>query len=593
MARILVVDDREADRRLLETLLRYAGHEVHAADDARSALDIAGRVQPDLAVVDLVLPEFDGFLLARRLGEVAGGAPVIAYSAIDLDARVAALAARCNIQTVIQKPAEPTEILEAVHRALAARLSTYEPAAAGAQDGQGPDPEEHAAVMASVLANMHERLLRLAASTAGSRRRGPPLDALTSVQTRRSLLRSMAAGLRAASRDAHRAAMMIVSLDRFRYVNETFGIEAGDALLARVAALLQRYVSGRDRIGRTSGDEFGVFLRGHSRQEVESLAMRIKADLCATLAESNEGVRPTVSIGVAFDDGQSTVTDLLLQAEIARWRARQSGDDQCAVAVGDSPRGLLKEIIACLERPPGKATGEARFQLVAQPIVNLATGEPELYELLLRMQAADGTVYPPQEVVLMAERYGLIHRIDAWVLEGALQVLSNREQLPTATAFTVNVSARTLSDIQLYARFVERVKERGIDPQALIIEVTETAELADLHAAEKNVEMLKACGIRIALDDFGSGFSTMAYARQFRPQFLKLGSEVVDSLPGSTVAVRVVKALVDLARALGCKTIAEHVSNVELYVAARRLGIDYGQGYYWGPPAPIEFGAAA
>jgi PAS domain S-box-containing protein len=228
------------------------------------------------------------------------------------------------------------------------------------------------------------------------------------------------------------------------------------------------------------------------------------------------------------------------------------------------------------------AIAEDRLVLHAQPIVDLGSGRVVQQELLVRLQRTNGEIMPPGEFLPLAERHGCISEIDRWVVEQAVQMAA------AGQAVEVNLSAASVGDGQTLATIRAALDRTGADPRLLVFEVTETAVMADVDRGRAFAQALRELGCRFALDDFGTGYGTFTYLKHIPADYLKIDIEFVRELPGSEADVRLVRAIVHMARELGKKTIAEGVESAEALSQLRALGVDHAQGYHIGRPAPIE-----
>ncbi|HLJ02912.1 MAG TPA: EAL domain-containing protein [Solirubrobacteraceae bacterium] len=228
------------------------------------------------------------------------------------------------------------------------------------------------------------------------------------------------------------------------------------------------------------------------------------------------------------------------------------------------------------------AIADERLVLHAQPIVDLRTGQVVQQELLVRMVRENGELMPPGEFLPLAERHGCITEIDRWVVEQAVGLAA--DGIPVE----VNLSAASVGDSQTLATIREALARTGADPGLLVFEVTETAVMADVDRGRRFAQALRELGCRFALDDFGTGYGTFTYLRHIPIDYLKIDIEFVRELPGNEADLRLVRAIVHMAKELGKKTIAEGVENGEALVMLRGLGVDHAQGYHIGRPAPIE-----
>jgi EAL domain-containing protein (putative c-di-GMP-specific phosphodiesterase class I) len=231
------------------------------------------------------------------------------------------------------------------------------------------------------------------------------------------------------------------------------------------------------------------------------------------------------------------------------------------------------------------------FTLYAQPIVDLATGSRERRELLLRLREPDGRVVGPKAFIGAAERFGLINEIDRWVVGAALALLD--AERAEATAYAINVSGLSLGDPGLIALIADGLGHAGIDPARLTVELSEQAAMADIDVARNFVGALREIGAGVALDDFGSGVRSFGCLRELAVGVVKIDGELIRRLPGSERDHVVVKAIADVARAFGMRTVAEHVGSAATLAVLREAGVDFAQGYHLGRPRPARSGHAA
>jgi len=297
----------------------------------------------------------------------------------------------------------------------------------------------------------------------------------------------------------------------------------------------------------------------------------------------------TASIGVAlFPAHGETLEALLVHADQAMYQAKAHGRNVVAIYQPDADFSAQVQRRLTSERLIRQALEQNGFVLYAQPILDLATGHIPHYELLLRMLDAGGDLLPPAAFLDVAERFGLIHQIDRWVVRQAIGLMARLEQEGQQICLEVNLSARALTDAELLVLLRRELAATGIDPHRLVFEITETAAIADIDAAMAFVHEMKALGCRFALDDFGAGFSSFDRLKRLPVDYLKLDGSFIRNLPSDEEDRHLVKAMVDVARGLGKRTIAEFVENGETLEKLQESGVDYAQGYHVGRPRPIS-----
>lgn len=415
-------------------------------------------------------------------------------------------------------------------------------------------------------------------------------DPLTGLLNRRGFEAELERQATLVERYGPAGALLLLDLDHFKQVNDTLGHSAGDQLIVAIADVLRRTVRDSDVVARIGGDEFAVILPEDGRLEAEHVAEKI---LHATRGEVTmlDGQYPrtvTASIGVAmFDDPGLTGKDVLINADVTMYDAKQSGRDRSATfsAVASGPR-RTKTQLTWVDRI-NTAFGEDRLALYAQPIVDLSNGRINRFELLLRMLDESGDAIGPAPFLDVAERAGLVGRIDRWVTAHAIELLANPE-LDADTVLTVNLSAITIGEPDLLAHLERRFAETGADPRRLVLEITETAAVTDIRRARGFVERLAAIGCQFAIDDFGAGFGNFYYLKHLPFDYIKIDGEFISNCVNSRTDQLVIASLVTIARGLGKQTIAEFVSDEEALGFLRDQGVDYAQGYHIGRPGPVE-----
>jgi EAL domain-containing protein (putative c-di-GMP-specific phosphodiesterase class I) len=233
------------------------------------------------------------------------------------------------------------------------------------------------------------------------------------------------------------------------------------------------------------------------------------------------------------------------------------------------------------------ALAEDRFVLHAQPIVDLESGRTGQYELLLRMVGRDGSIIPPGRFLPVAERFDLIGQLDRWVVRRAIAMLAGARADGHDITVEVNLSGRSTGDPELLALIEAELQESGVDPARLIFEITETTAVANIPAAQAFAARLADLGCRFALDDFGAGFGSFYYLKHLPFDYLKIDGEFVRHCAEDRTDQLVIQAVVDIARGLGKRTVAEQAGDDATIALLRDLGVDQAQGYFLGRPAPL------
>jgi diguanylate cyclase (GGDEF)-like protein/PAS domain S-box-containing protein len=422
-------------------------------------------------------------------------------------------------------------------------------------------------------------------------------DPLTGLLNRRSFERALDAHLERIERHGPSGAILMVDLDHFKYFNDSRGHCAGDALIVRVAEGFRARVPSDAVLARLGGDEFAVLLpdadEAGARDGAEAL-MRVVRERANPDAQ---GTRTwvTASVGVAcFTEraGRSR-EECMVAADLAMYDAKERGGDRFAMyRAGSNGTAGIESRIAWAEEIE-HALANDRFHLVAQPIVALGGDSPTQYELLLRMRGRDGSLIAPGAFLEVAERVGLIADIDRWVTARAIELLAEQRRLGRDLRFEINISGLTFGDEALFDIVEHGLAKTGVPSNRLVFEVTETAAVAFGERAIRFAERISQLGCSFALDDFGSGFSSFKYLKSIPFDYLKIDGEFVANCTECETDRILIAAVVQIARAMGKRTIAEFVGSEDTVATLRLLGVDYGQGYHFGKPAPLETYVAA
>lgn len=381
--------------------------------------------------------------------------------------------------------------------------------------------------------------------------------------------------------------VLYLDLDNFKYVNDTLGHAAGDRLLIEVAGILRRRSRTSDVIARFGGDEFTILLYDTTPENAVLAADSFRELLNShVFMQAGERITVSCSIGVNVLTPKSvSAEEVLSQADLACHLAKRRGRNRVHVFdFADSADIKTMSIDIGWSRRLRDAIENNRFVLAAQPIVDTRTREPVYYEILVRMRGVGDEIVPPTGFLPTAERFGFAPEIDKWVIRHAIQALSRLRERQPHMRFSINLSAQTLMDIGVCDFIVENLKTSGLDPASLLFELTETAAIADMNAAESFLGCLKAIGCKTALDDFGSGMASFAYLKELPVDSVKIDGRFVQKLATSPVDQAMVKAMNEIAHALGKLTIAEFVENEESAELLAEYGVDYLQGYHLGRP---------
>jgi diguanylate cyclase (GGDEF)-like protein/PAS domain S-box-containing protein len=421
-------------------------------------------------------------------------------------------------------------------------------------------------------------------------------DALTGLVNRREFERRMEEAVEVARRGEATHMLCYLDLDRFKIVNDSSGHLAGDSMLREVAKLLRDAVRDSDTVARLGGDEFGMLLVGCPLDK----ARQIADDVCRSVAQYRFVWHDRVfSIGVSIgliEIGREagTVEQLLAAADSACYVAKKEGAGRVSVySARDEALARNSGEIEWLQKLQG-AIKDERFTLYYQPIVaayGSDTDGPSM-EIFLRMLDETGQEIAPGEFVPSAERFRLMASVDRWVVQTTLQALSrNAFQLARDRSVAINISGQTLGDPQFLEFVVELLDSTGVGPEQVCFEISESAVIGNLEHARRFIGVLHGMGCKFTIDDFGSGVGSFSSLKNLELDYLKLDGSFMRNLGGDSVNQTMVTAMIKLARTLNFKIIAEQIEDSAALDAARKMGVDYVQGFVIARPARLATAA--
>ena len=417
-------------------------------------------------------------------------------------------------------------------------------------------------------------------------------DALTGLFNRRRFTAELEREVLAANRYGRGGAVLVLDIDHLKLVNDSLGHAEGDKLIVRIARALKERLGATDIIGRLGGDEFGVILPWASREHALSLAEELSSVVRGTRLESDhERRRMTASVGLAFfEDRQKSATgeDLLVEADIAMYDSKEAGRDAVRVYDPGDDRQLREHARATWVDRIRDALDEGRFTLHAQAIQPLQAEEDKRCELLIRMVSQTGELIPPGSFLPVAERADLIDAIDAWVVREAARMLGRDREAGRSVVYEINVSSKSVSKPGFLELVGRELADAGADPSKLVFEMTETEAVVNIEQAAAFADGVRALGCEFALDDFGAGFASFYYIKHLSFDYLKIDGEFIEDLATSHTNQLVVQAVVEVARGLGKRTVAEFVTDQASLELLRAYGVDYAQGFQIGKPGPVE-----
>ena len=547
--RVLIVEDSDSDALLLLRTLRHGGFEpqfqrVDTSDAMAAALTAHSW---DIVISDYSMPRFNGLAALALLKQSGLDLPFILLSGT-IGEDVAVEAMRAGAHDYVMK-SNPKRLTSAIEREL--------------REAEIRRERKQAEKRLKYLANY---------------------DPLTDLPNRNLLYERLEQALLSDHDQNNPLSLMLLDLDHFKDINDTMGHQMGDFLLRQVGPRLQSALRDCDTVARLGGDEFGVLLPGLDEESATLAARKVLKGLEQPFVVGELAVDARASIGIAVSPRHGTDKDTLMRrADIAMYVAKQSAAGYAIYSPkrdSYSPERLAR--MAELHR----AIDNEQLFLVYQPKIDLRTGQAIGLEALARWRHPEVGLIPPDQFIPMAERTGFIKSLTIWALnEGVSQARAWRQQgfdIPVG----VNLSARTLHDMNLPEQIAEILKKYGAGPEQLELEITESIIMADPAHALEILTRIKRMGVALSIDDFGTGYSSLGYLKKLPVNAVKIDKSFVINMTTDENDAMIVRSIIDLAHNLSLKVIAEGVENRNVWDRLVALGCEAAQGYYMSRPIP-------
>jgi diguanylate cyclase (GGDEF)-like protein len=382
-------------------------------------------------------------------------------------------------------------------------------------------------------------------------------------------------------------------MDRFQVVNDLCGFEGGDKLLQTVTDILLSYLPEGGVLGRIGDDEFSMLLKEENLEAGYQAAEMLRQTIDETVFDWQGRMIPTTaSIGVVEIDSGDQRADKLMQTGLAACNmAKQSGGNCTRIYLkSDSIYQQRQQLVESL---PGikEALAKGRMELFVQPIVPLQSNQMTSYhhEILHRVRNEKGDHESPQAFIEAAETYDLMRDVDRWVVEAFFKQLEPYAQhLPAGQSFSINLSGKSLSDMDFKQRLIKRIKETTLDSKHFGFEITETALVGDISDTAATINEIRELGCAFSLDDFGSGYASFSYLKDFPVDFVKIDGIFVREILNKPADYAMISSITEIAHFMEKKVIAEFVSDETTAMALKHMGVDFGQGYHFGKPVPLD-----
>jgi len=574
---ILLIEQDTERMATLQNILSIAGYrKLLCATNQKEAFELIrpfqGRVNEiGVILLNYELPQSDTLKLCQLLTTLDGHEAIPLVFLTDennkLDDSLISKCHKSNAATIVHHPVESKDLVPLIGLALSLK-------------SERDDRISHEEKLVHELSErriMEARLQYLVAH-----------DELTGLSNRSGLEKALDFAILRCNNFKQHGALLDIDLDQFKVVNDIEGHEVGDCLLVEIATLIRSALNVDAFISRVGSNLFQVLLSKTSEKE----ALEIAESLRLTIDEFDFKVGDSVynvsaSIGVAILAPLEKIrrpSELMSKADHACYTAKTLGRNRVNLfEIENEQLGSLRDDAKWVPQIR-RALKEDAFQLVFQPVVNVSDGHVSHYETLLRMVDSKGELLSPARFIPVAERMGLIHHIDLWVVTHAIDYIASLGEDKEDICFTINLSSHALQGDSLLPVLKQKLEASWISPARLTFEITETAAVSNFEKTRQMVSRIRAMGCRFALDDFGAGFSSFNYLKNFPVDYLKIDGQFINNLAHDTADQVLVKSMIDIAHSLGKKAIAEYVSNPEILRILKEFGVDYVQGYLLGKP---------
>jgi diguanylate cyclase (GGDEF)-like protein len=420
-------------------------------------------------------------------------------------------------------------------------------------------------------------------------------DPLTGLLNRRRFRAELDQYVSFTARYGGRGAVMVIDIDGLKEVNDRFGHQAGDTLIRRVSEILRERVRATDLVARLSGDEFAVLMPQTDTAGALQLGEDLRSQVAEGLPLNAEVGDASISVGITMFGGQGGIAaeSVLVAADQAMYQAKAEGRNRIMLFHGPGESEKVRRRTQTTSARIRDALTQNRLRLATQPIRSLASGGIERYELLLRMTGDEGELLPAASFIEVAERSGMVQELDRWVVARALELIGERERAGAPVSLHMNISGASITDLSVLEFIERRLDEGEADPARCTFEITQTSRIEDYDSAAGFADRLTEFGCEVAIDDYGTGFGPFAYLKKVPFDVIKIDGAFIRDMPRNDADQLVVKAIVQIARGLGKRTIAEFVEDEDTTKLLRDYGVDMAQGYHLGRPVDAAELAAA
>jgi diguanylate cyclase (GGDEF)-like protein len=386
--------------------------------------------------------------------------------------------------------------------------------------------------------------------------------------------------------------LIFLDLDQFKIVNDASGQEAGNNLLIQVGALIKKHLANTDEMARFGADEFAILLEGYSFADVQNKAENIRQSINQfRFVYESKMYDVAISMGVVWvDPTAENISELLSAADIACRMAKEKGGNRVHIYQSSDHQLLIHEDHMQWIGRINKSLADDRFVIYRQRILSLdIDNDEEHYEILIRLKDENGAIISPIQFIPAAERYGLMSKLDRWVIKTALakmvEVYTHKPD--TTLGCSINLSGQSFCEPGFQEYLIDQIIDSQLPAEKICFEITETVAVSNLSQAIDFMQAVKQIGCKFSLDDFGSGMSSFTYLKNLPVDYLKIDGYFVKTILENKIDRAMVESINQIGQVMGLKTIAEFVENDVILAELKLIGVNYGQGYGIGKPEPF------
>jgi diguanylate cyclase (GGDEF)-like protein len=586
---ILVVDDVADNLKVLSSTLTQQGYQVRCAKNGLTALLGASTIQPNLILLDIKMPDLDGYEVCQKLkaDERTRHIPVIFLSALD-DVLDKVKAFEVGGVDYISKPFQVKEVLIRVKNQIALQSAQAEIF----QLNQELEKRVQTRTLELKTANRQLQKEIVERQRVQKQLVHDALhDGLTGLPNRTLLMERIELTIEQAKLDDdYMYALLFIDLDRFKIINDSLGHAIGDQLLIAVSNLLQHCLRDSDIVARLGGDEFIILLDEIKEiHDATAIGDRIQQKLRSPFEIEGQHIFTSASIGVVSGSSSyNNASDLLRDADIAMYRAKAKGKARYEIFDQAMYHETLKLIE--LENSLRLAIKRNEFVLHYQPIISLGNNDLVGFEALIRWQHPTRGSISPVEFIPIAEDTGLIVDIGEWLLKEACQQLQKWQKqfdfIPQVASLkmSINLASQQLQEPEFIHKLDQILEETGINGSSLRLEITESVLIEPGGSVQNTLKQIRKRNIKLSIDDFGTGYSSLSYLRRFPIDNLKIDRSFIEQMNCDSENFEIVRVIITLAKTLGMDAISEGVETLQQLQQLRALGCEFGQGYLFAKP---------